>query len=319
MSRAKELITLLCILTSQNVLAQNAAPVIGIISQPISHSLDYLSPGGTYIAASYVKWIESVGGRVVPLIAGSSQQNHSQLFESLNGILIPGGGNSIYDSSYASLGKEAFEFAKAANERGEYFPIWGTCLGFELLGLLSIEGQHYLKRCSASNIHLPLEFLPEWEQSKIFREASDGILDSLSSQNITANFHVWCLTMENFTKFEMDRFWLPITISHDEDGVEFISTMEARDYPFYGTQFHPEKNNFEFPAKYPEIPHSREAVEVSIYFASFFVNDARKSQQTFPTNLELEQNLIYNHKPVFVGTEEINSGFMQIYIFDKEI
>ncbi len=28
---------------------------------------------GTYIAASYVKWIEAAGGRVVPLIAGSNQ------------------------------------------------------------------------------------------------------------------------------------------------------------------------------------------------------------------------------------------------------
>jgi hypothetical protein len=37
---------------------------------------------GTYIAASYVKWIEAAGGRVVPLIAGSNQ-NFTQVCTSI--------------------------------------------------------------------------------------------------------------------------------------------------------------------------------------------------------------------------------------------
>ena len=55
----------------------------------------------------------------------------------------------------------------------------------------------------------------------------------------------------------MDKFWKVLSINNDEEGLEFISTMEAIDYPFFGTQFHPEKNAFEWTAKYPNIPHSK--------------------------------------------------------------
>jgi hypothetical protein len=40
---------------------------------------------GTYIAASYVKWIEAAGGRVVPLIAGSNQ-NFTQVCTSMSNM-----------------------------------------------------------------------------------------------------------------------------------------------------------------------------------------------------------------------------------------
>jgi len=30
------------------------------------------------------------------------------------------------------------------------------------------------------------------------------------------------------------------------DGVEFVSTVEAYDYPYFLTQYHPEKNSFEW-------------------------------------------------------------------------
>jgi hypothetical protein len=42
----------------------------------------------TYIAASYVKWIEAAGGRVVPLIAGSDQ-NFTQVYSTLSLFQIP--------------------------------------------------------------------------------------------------------------------------------------------------------------------------------------------------------------------------------------
>ena len=32
----------------------------------------------------------------------------------------------------------------------------------------------------------------------------------------------------------------------DTQNRSFVSTIEAKDYPFYGVQYHPEKNNFEY-------------------------------------------------------------------------
>ena len=78
------------------------------------------------------------------------------------------------------------------------------------------------------------------------------MLDPLTTLNITANFHHWCLTRENFTRsmsqfyfyferqnlirFGMDHFWQLLSVNHDLDGLEFVSSMEARDYPFYAVQ-----------------------------------------------------------------------------------
>lgn len=75
---------------------------------------------------------------------------------------------------------------------------------------------------------------------------------------------------------------------------------KAIKYPFIGVQFHPEKNIFEWSEKEPRIPHSRfikkyrplnlnshkiflqrHAVHVSLYFASHFVNMARRNQHGF--------------------------------------
>jgi gamma-glutamyl hydrolase len=60
-------------------------------------------------------------------------------------------------------------------------------------------------------------------------------------------------------------------ISHDNDGKPFVASMEARDYPFFATQYHPEKAQFIFfPG--PKIDHSYTSIYYNRYFADFFVN-----------------------------------------------
>ena len=55
----------------------------------------------------------------------------------------------------------------------------------------------------------------------------------------------------------MDTFWDILSVNKDVNGLEFVSTMEAKNYPIFGTQFHPEKNAYEWAPKYPGIPHTR--------------------------------------------------------------
>ena len=89
---------------------------------------------------------------------------------------------------------------------------------------------------------------------------------------MTVNFHKWCLTPENFTKFEaLKNFWNVLSTNKDWDGLEFISLMEAKHYPIWGSQYHPEKNAYEWTRKYPDIPHFKDAIHVSAHQAEFFV------------------------------------------------
>jgi len=129
-------------------------------------------------------------------------------------------------------------------------------------------------------------------------------MDYLTRLPVTSNFHHWCLTRENFTLFKMDRFWRPLSTNIDEDGLEFISILEAKNYPIFATQFHPEKNIFEWAPKYPGIPHRKEAVKVAQYFSEFFIDLARQSSHKFESRTEEEKFLIYNYQPFYSGPRE---------------
>ena len=45
-----------------------------------------------------------------------------------------------------------------ANDKGDYFPLWGTCLGFELLSVLTADNDSVISPVDAENISLPLTF-----------------------------------------------------------------------------------------------------------------------------------------------------------------
>ena len=91
----------------------------------------------------------------------------------------------------------------------------------------------------------------------------------------------------------------------------FNFTLTGIEYPFYGTQWHPEQNCFEW-IKTKDIAHSRNAVVAAQYFANFFVNEARKSNHRFASTAVEDKYLIYNFNPLFTG----NMGhFEQSYVF----
>lgn len=127
-------------------------------------------------------------------------------------------------------------------------------------------------------------------------------------------------------------------MNHDLNNLEFISSLEHITYPFYGLQFHPEKNLYEWKIG-EKIPHGKNAIEIAQYFANFFVNEgtsvffedfyilylksiptkiilcaARKNHHIFQSSEEEAQTLIYNYSPTYTALG--HSVFMQSYIFD---
>ena len=82
----------------------------------------------------------------------------------------------------------------------------------------------------------------------------------------------------------------PTAISYDNDGKAFVASMEAKAYPFFATQFHPEKAQFVF---YPgtKIDHSTESIHYNRYFADFFVEQCKMNGNSF-SSYEEEVRLI---------------------------
>jgi gamma-glutamyl-gamma-aminobutyrate hydrolase PuuD len=93
----------------------------------------------TYIAASYVKFIEMSGAQVVPIFAYTKNRTYfDALLPKLNGVLFPGGGEAIsIGNIWTSNADYILKYAISENKKGNPFPVWGTCLGWELLAYLT--------------------------------------------------------------------------------------------------------------------------------------------------------------------------------------
>ena len=90
--------------------------------------------------------------------------------------------------------------------------------------------------------------------------------------------HEWGLLMQAVTENpRLSDFFAVVSLSLDKAGAPYVSTLEARDYPVTATQWHPEKNAFEW-ARFLHIPHAPDAVEMSQEVANFFVGEARKNR-----------------------------------------
>ncbi|CAB4058154.1 GGH [Lepeophtheirus salmonis] len=220
-------------------------PIIGVMSIDISHGWIKWFPNKTQsIAASYIKIVETGGARAVPILCNQTDEYYEKMFQSTNGLLIPGGGVSLDTSCYAQVGRTMIQ--KALNS-GDYYPIWGTCLGFELILHILDDNRPNLSKCYSKNVSLPLYFDDDYlNKSRIGQAMPKQMKHILSTENVTSNFHKKCITIQTFYEHNLDTIWYPLSTSYDESGLEFISLIEAKNYAFWGSQFHPEKNNLSF-------------------------------------------------------------------------
>ncbi|KAL7295468.1 hypothetical protein TKK_0011120 [Trichogramma kaykai] len=295
----------------------NSRPVIGILTQEISYQLKELYPGpyNAYLAASYVKFIEGAGARVAPIWLGQTEAYYEDILGKVNGVLLPGGAAWFnVTNGYAESAEKIYNIATRLNTNGDYFPIWGTCLGFEVLLYIASNRKDYRFDCSSKNRAVPLELTNDYRKSRLFRNASENLVNVLETENVTWNYHRFCFNKQSLREAQISEDYRVMSYNRDESNKKFISTLEHVTHPFYGVQFHPEKNAYEWrPGK--NVPHTQNAIQVSQYFANFFVNEARKNQHSFHNKSEENAALIYNYPATFTGQK--GASYDVCYLFEK--
>ena len=102
-----------------------------------------------------------------------------------------------------------------------------------------------------------------------------------------------------------------LAVDDDTKGQTFIAAWEGIDYPIYGTQFHPERNAFEWDPAEP-INHSPQAIECVQDLANFFVDEARKSLHGFSSPQDEQAALIYMC-PAPLYEVSYNPYYTQVY------
>jgi len=303
----------------------NLRPIIGILAQEAGRSMKSnmkkkgLNNVTSYIAASYVKAFESAGARVVPIMINKSPEYYEMMANSLNGIVFPGGAASITKKSgYGRAGAQLYQHVINANANGTVLPLWSTCLGFEMLmhlasGVQSNKTSHVLGRCNASNVKDPLIFVKGAESSQMFGKMSDRLMAALQTENITSNFHKYCVFEDTFNSLGLNDSYKILSTTYDKDGLEYISTVEHNLYPVFGTQWHAEKPAYEWRDGLDGIPRTKEALQVSTDLMEMFLDHVRKNHNSFPNDTE-GSYLIYNYAPFPVQTL-YRSSFLQVYFF----
>eukprot|EP01119_Soliformovum_irregulare_P024508 TRINITY_DN8795_c0_g1_i2.p1 TRINITY_DN8795_c0_g1~~TRINITY_DN8795_c0_g1_i2.p1 ORF type:complete len:224 (-),score=59.70 TRINITY_DN8795_c0_g1_i2:160-831(-) len=222
-------------------MALNNRPIIGIVTQPARGRLD--SHGTSYIAASYVKFVEGGGARVIPIFHNSTKEELTSIFGKINGVLFPGGGNPLDNVELSNTLQHMLDLTKQAFDQGDHFPLFAHCLGFELLAMITSNDANILSSCDTRNVSLNLDFTPAIKTSKWLQDADPKVLHILSSQNVTMNQHQKCISMESFIEnSDLQNFWTVLSTNLDRNGKKFISTWESTNYPVYGIQWHAEKN-----------------------------------------------------------------------------
>lgn len=299
---------LLLVLVKTVASSSPVGPVIGIMTQPFSDNT-------SYIAASYVKFLESAGARVVPIPFNAPLANLTTLFAQLNGLLYPGGGADLADptSPFLVAATHLYNLALASNDQGNYFPLWGTCLGFQTLSVMTAKSSSVLASgFDSENLPLTLDMMAAAKSSRIYGTAPAEIYTTLTTEAVTMNNHQDGVTPASFTSNpNLAAFYNLLSTNVDRKGRPFASTIEGKNYPVYGVQWHPEKNAWEWTPN-EDIPHSATAVAVCEYMAKFFVDEARKSKVVTDYNTLMEL-VIWNYSPVFTGLT--GSGFSQTYFW----
>eukprot|EP00798_Chlamydomonas_sp_ICE-L_P016022 gene16022-22160_t len=309
----------------------NTRPVIGILSQPGSPAPEDMS----YIAASYVKWVEAAGARVVPILfdmtddvikaAGArvvpilfdmTDDEIKARFKAVNAVLLPGGGAKLSPGHrFYDVARLLVDLAIAANDRGDYFPVHGTCLGMETLAIITSTNYTILTNFDAEDAAAPLLLTPEAAKSHLFQSLPEDVVKDLQLLPIAMENHMKGLSLSSYTADKkLSAFFNVISLSVDKSGEPYVSTLESPSYPITATQWHPEKNAFEW-ATNLNIPHSPEA-EVG----NFFATEARKNQHKSDTLKEEQDMLIYNWEPLYTGKDHGDgeeTDFEQAYFFDK--
>lgn len=307
--------------SDNSLVSENLRPIIAILTQPLGTEIGNQSKHGneTYIAASYVKWVESAGGRVVPLHYDTDASEISAVLLSVNGVLFPGGGTSFNKGSkMRATGHVIYNFATRSNDAGRTFPLWGTCLGFQFMAVLAADDDNIIcSKCyNTEGIPLPLNFSVAARHSHLFGAMSDHLYNDLATQNITENSHHDGIRPSLFlTNPKLKATFQVLSTNKDDKGASFASTYESAHYPFAASQWHPEKANFEWGVKLGPnaIPHSAAAVAASQYLANQFLDKARQNHFSYPSEEAETQALIYNYH----ASPDPNGYFTQIYRFQR--
>lgn len=223
------------ILTSEKYVEKiNERPIVGVpVMRITDKTLLKLNPtlkGKNYLSAGYVKFIEMSGGRVVPILPEMTDEEVKHIFNSVNGLLFPGGEISLDGSGYHKMVNKLLELAVKANKDGVVFPVLGICRGMQALIVHDAEeGLSSLTLTNSSNYTATVRWnTQELKKSSFLSSIPEKMMQESETYPITSHFHKYGVTPDFLkSSSKLNNLYRVLATSLDRDGKEFISIVEG--------------------------------------------------------------------------------------------
>jgi len=240
--------------------------MIGIITAPnIKQNMDCEH---SYIKIAYLHWIEMSGEQAMLIPYDIKEKKLSVLLSRIQGVVWVGGAienkKKHTDQQYNTLINTLFycyQYATKENDKGNYYPIWSTCLGFDILLMFSKQLPTLKESFTSFPLHgsYPCTFTSN--NTKLKKWFPSQLRQQMKTRPCVFHNHIYGNTTVPDS--------VEIVSMHDE----FINMIEFKEYPFYGVQFHPEQ------------PHTELGIQVARQFSLFFKNECNKNKNKWKWKL----------------------------------
>ena len=187
-------------------------------------------------------------------------------------------------------------------------------MGFQTLSIVASRNTSVLSTNAFDSEDLSLPLILTDYESRLLEDASESIVNILTTYNVTSNLHHDGVTPEDFYSSNLTNAFSIVSTNVDRKNKSFVSTIEHISFPFWGAQWHAERPQFEF-REGTNINHTASTIKAMEFFGMKFMSEARMNNQSFSSYEEEERNLIYNFDSVYIRDTEVRLRRSTFFFF----
>lgn len=204
----------------------------------------------TFIDINYLNFVRLGNMVPVPILLYSSEEETVHQLESLNGIILTGGAESMYtnmefqsetSTHYQQRILFLLNHIKKINDSGRYFFIFSICLGYESTLSAQNNNKNMLKVVDHQVKTYKPQILIKDAESTLFGSYLGKDIELLQ-EPIHYFYHKYGVLLEDFYEYKnISEEMRPLSFIHLDNGYNVLTCAEYISYPFFLFLSHPEK------------------------------------------------------------------------------